>query len=209
MSFASSERTRIAHLLHELGPQAPTLCEGWDTHDMAAHLWLREHRPDAVAGMFIPVLASHLEKVTAKVKARDYDQLVDDWAAGAPKFSPLSLADAQLNLAEHFVHHEDIRRANGDTSPREFSLAVRKKFHGILKLFAPRLLARSDKPVILIPTGSFERIVCADKRGVSADGGAVVRVHGEVAELLLWVYGRDAAVVEIVGDTQAIHRRGI
>ena len=33
-------------LLKDLGPNQPTLCEGWRTADLAAHLVLREHRPD-------------------------------------------------------------------------------------------------------------------------------------------------------------------
>ena len=35
----------------ETGPDGPTLCEGWQTRDLAAHLVLRERRPDAAAGV--------------------------------------------------------------------------------------------------------------------------------------------------------------
>jgi len=38
-------------LLDKTGPDAPTLCSGWTTGDLAAHLVLREHRPDAAAGV--------------------------------------------------------------------------------------------------------------------------------------------------------------
>ena len=37
------ERLGLCDLLLELGPDAPTLCEGWTTADLAAHLVLREH----------------------------------------------------------------------------------------------------------------------------------------------------------------------
>ena len=37
------ERLELCDLLLELGPDAPTLCEGWTTADLAAHLVLREH----------------------------------------------------------------------------------------------------------------------------------------------------------------------
>ena len=47
MSFARDERIALCDLLDETGPEAPTLCEGWRTLDLAAHLVLREHRPDA------------------------------------------------------------------------------------------------------------------------------------------------------------------
>ncbi|WP_461013210.1 maleylpyruvate isomerase N-terminal domain-containing protein, partial [Trueperella pyogenes] len=51
MSFSSDERRRLADLLLAKGPDAPTLCEGWFTRDLAAHLWIREHRLDAAVGM--------------------------------------------------------------------------------------------------------------------------------------------------------------
>src|SRR5882762_622635 len=37
------ERRELCDLFLELGPDAPTLCEGWTTLDLAAHLVLREH----------------------------------------------------------------------------------------------------------------------------------------------------------------------
>ena len=37
------ERLQLCDLLQELAPDAPTLCAGWTTSDMAAHLVLREH----------------------------------------------------------------------------------------------------------------------------------------------------------------------
>ena len=55
-TFAAAERARLADLLLEKGPHAPTLCGGWSTRDLAAHLWLRESRPDAFAALFIPPL---------------------------------------------------------------------------------------------------------------------------------------------------------
>ena len=56
MTFSAAQRNKLAQLLIELGPDAPTLCEGLETKDMAAHLWIREHRVDAAAGMFISKL---------------------------------------------------------------------------------------------------------------------------------------------------------
>ncbi len=39
--FAPIERAALADLMAELGPDAPTLCEGWTTRDLAAHLVVR------------------------------------------------------------------------------------------------------------------------------------------------------------------------
>ena len=75
MSFSSAERTKMVALFHELGPDAPTLCEGWTTRDLAAHLWVRENRLDASAGLFIPALKPRLDTVTEEVLERDYDEL--------------------------------------------------------------------------------------------------------------------------------------
>jgi uncharacterized protein (TIGR03083 family) len=45
MTYAQDERAALAALLHETGPDGPTLCEGWQTRDLAAHLALRARRP--------------------------------------------------------------------------------------------------------------------------------------------------------------------
>ena len=52
--FAPIERAAIADLMTSLGPDAPTLCEGWTTRDLAAHLVVRATRVDAAAGILIP-----------------------------------------------------------------------------------------------------------------------------------------------------------
>ena len=195
-------------LFHELGPDAPTLCEGWTTRDLAAHLWVRENRLDAAAGLFLSPLASHLDEVTAQVLERDFDDLVDGWGRGAGKINPFRYLDPLINGAEHFVHHEDIRRANGRTEERDFSQAVLKQLHTQLKRMAPGMLAKSAMPVVLEPVG-FQPLVTADKNGVAKKGDAVVRVRGSVPELLLWAFGRDAAHVEIEGDASAVYRSSL
>ena len=47
---ALSERHLLCDELLRLGPDAPTKCEGWDTRDLAAHLVIREERPDLCRG---------------------------------------------------------------------------------------------------------------------------------------------------------------
>jgi len=208
MSFSSTERARLAALLLELGPDAPTLCEGWTTRDLAVHLYLRENNLPAAAGMFVPALAGRLAEASAKAGERDYEDLVRDWAQGPGRLNPVRLLDRQMNTAEHFVHHEDVRRGDGVARPREFSTVVKEQLHGILRMLAPRLLRRSLSPVILHPTG-MPRIVAADQRGVSLDGENVVRVSGSVGELLLWVFGRDAVEVLIDGTASDVRRSGL
>ncbi|HEY0698515.1 MAG TPA: TIGR03085 family protein, partial [Micromonospora sp.] len=61
--YARSERLALADLMLALGPDAPTLNEGWDTRDLAAHLIVRERRPDAAAGILLRPLGAHAERV--------------------------------------------------------------------------------------------------------------------------------------------------
>src|SRR5699024_11776445 len=77
MTFSQEERRQLADLFRQVGPDAPTLCEGWTTRDLAVHLVLRENRPDAAGGMFVPALKERLEKVTAEYEAKPFDELVD------------------------------------------------------------------------------------------------------------------------------------
>src|ERR1700754_3004842 len=42
--FVRSERQKLADLFASLGPDAPTMCTGWATRDLAAHLVIRERR---------------------------------------------------------------------------------------------------------------------------------------------------------------------
>ena len=189
-------------LFHKLGPDAPTLCEGWTTRDLAVHLWVRENRPDAAAGIFVKAFSGRLEKESRKVAERDFDELVDDWGRGPAAYNPVRFVDAQQNFVEHFVHHEDIRRANG-MGPRDFSAHIKQQMHSYLKLLAKVALRKSERPVILQPEG-LPRIVAADTHGVADKGDAVVRVSGEVGELILWSFGRDAAEVKVEGDTEKI-----
>ena len=133
---------------------------------------------------------------------RDFDELVDDWGRGPAAYNPVRFVDAQQNFVEHFVHHEDIRRANG-MGPRDFSARIKQQMHSYLKPLAKVALRKSERPVILQPEG-LPRIVAADTHGVVEKGDAVVRVSGEVGELILWSFGRDAAEVKIEGDSEAI-----
>ncbi|WP_431306075.1 TIGR03085 family metal-binding protein [Mycobacterium hubeiense] len=98
--------------MRSAGPDAPTLCEGWTTRDLAAHLVIREYRLDAAPGIVVPAFAGRTAKVQDDVtKSTDWEQLLDKIASGPPIYSPLKLLDPVANVAEMFIHHEDVRRA--------------------------------------------------------------------------------------------------
>lgn len=207
MSFSSAERARLAALLLKVGPDAPTLCEGWTARDLAAHLWVRENRPAAALGMFVTKLAPKLEQEMAAATARDFEDVVREWGRGPANLFG-RLLDVKANSAEHYVHLEDVRRANGEEPPREFSAAIRADMARKVALLGPRILRKSTAPVALFPEG-FPRVMAADRRGVTADGSDVVRVMGTAPELLLWLYGRDAARVTIEGPADKVVRSSI
>ena len=57
VTLAKNERAALCDLPDKVGPEAPTLCEGWTTHDLAAHLWIRETDPLGAGGIVAKPLA--------------------------------------------------------------------------------------------------------------------------------------------------------
>ena len=201
MSFQQKEREKLAQLMLEKGPDAPTLCDGWTTADLAAHLYLRERKPHLAGGHFLPALSKTTKDSQAKVKQRPFDDVVKEWAAGPPVF--MKPFDKAMNTSEHFIHHEDVRRGGGEVAPREFSRAVENGLMKAAKLMGLMALKSSAVPVVLTPP-NHPPVTLGGKRGVVEQGDRVVRVSGEPGELLLWVTGRDAVEVRIDGDEQAV-----
>ena len=104
MTFSDVQRHKLVHLLREVGPDAPTLCEGWTTLDLIIHLVIRENYPLAAAGMMVPQLSAKLAAQTQQLKATvPYTELVDRWERGS-RLWPVAKADQWLNAVEHFVH---------------------------------------------------------------------------------------------------------
>lgn len=203
MSFQQKEREKLAQLMLELGPDAPTLCEGWTTHDLAVHLFIRENRTHLAGGYMVPALKSVTDGTEKKFKQQPYERIVNQWAAGPPlHIKPL---DSFINVSENFIHHEDVRRGGGTVEPREFSRAVETKLMGAAKMMGKMALSSSDVPVVLTPP-NHPPVTLGGKRGVAEQGDRVVRVKGDSGELLLWVTGRDAVQVEIEGDSAAVKK---
>ena len=109
--YARRERAALADLLLVTGPDAPTLCTGWLARDLAAHVVVRERRPDASAARMLPPLRSYGEKVRLAKAAEPYEKVVDE-VRNPPWWSPVSnrVTDELANGLELFIHHEDLRR---------------------------------------------------------------------------------------------------
>jgi uncharacterized protein (TIGR03085 family) len=196
-SLAARERATLADLLEEAGPEAPTCCEGWTTAHLAAHLVVRERRPDAMLGFGIErvsprnpltrwshALEDRLRRGTA------YPELVARVRSGPPAWSPLRVpaVDRLVDTAEFAVHAEDVRRAQPGWQPRALTRADQDALWGTAKGFArlarrPLLLRRSDAP------GVEHRVGSGEPRTVT----------GEPMELLLWLSGRRSVARVDVG----------
>ncbi|NEY33282.1 TIGR03085 family protein [Streptomyces sp. PRKS01-65] len=200
-TFAKRERLLLADLLETAGPDAPTLCEGWRTRDLAAHVVVRERRPDAAGGTLIRQLATRLDRVMEEYRAKPYEELIQLIRTGPPRFSPFSLkqVDEAANTVEFYVHTEDVRRAQPDWTPRELDPVFQDTLWSRLERTA-RLVARG------IPTGLVLRRPNG-QTAVAHRGTPVVTATGEPSELLLFAFGRqDAAAVELDGEKDAIAR---
>lgn len=179
------ERLDLCELMAELGPDAPTLCEGWNTVDLAAHLVLREH------------FSKWTEAKMASAKADGLPALINRLRAGAPLL-PWRIPGVRtlLNGTEYLIHHEDVRRANG-LEPR----ADRPDLDAIA--WKATRLGGWQTARKIRPHGLELRTPGGDVRRFGPAGGAVLT--GPPVELLLYLSGRrDAAATELTGAPEAI-----
>jgi uncharacterized protein (TIGR03085 family) len=200
-THARRERLLLADLLESSGPEAPTLCEGWRTRELAAHVVVRERRADAAGGILVKALQPRLERVQQEFAAKPYEELIQLIRTGPPRMSPFALkqVDEAANTVEFFVHAEDVRRARPDWTPREidpvFADALWRRLETTARAYGRRC------PVGLVLRRTNGQVAVARK------GVPVVTATGEPGELLFFVSGRqDAARVELEGDEKAVER---
>jgi uncharacterized protein (TIGR03085 family) len=209
MTLARDERLALCALLEQTGPSAPTLCEGWTTLDLAAHLVLRERRPDAGVGIMIGPLAGYTRRVQRGLAEREsFDGLVSAIRNGPPRISPFGLpgVDERANLVEFFVHHEDIRRGRPGWAERKVIPALSEALWGRLGM-ARFILRKAPVGVELVrddittdPGQGRVRVRITAKARTP-----VVTVTGAPGELALWTAGRrDAAQVRLDGTEAAV-----
>jgi uncharacterized protein (TIGR03085 family) len=187
-SIDARERRELCDLLETLGPDAPTLCEGWTTADLAAHLVLREH-----FHRWTPA------RIAAE-KRRPWPALLHRLRHGAPPV-PWRLPGARtlLNGMEYFIHHEDVRRANG-LGPRPADAGMRRleelawRMDRLLGMRAARRL-RPHGLELVRPEGARQMLGAAPR----------ARLSGAPSELLLYLSGRgQAAEVSVSGEPPAL-----
>jgi len=206
VNFSRTERAALCALLGAKGPQAPTLCEGWATRDLAAHLVLREHRPDAAVGILGGPLAGYTARVQDKIaRQHDYPDLVDMIRRGPPAASFFAIpgVDERANTVEYYVHHEDVRRAAPGWEPRSLDPAMADALWRRLGM-ARLLLRKAPCGVVLRREDAPDAEPITAKRGTPT-----VTVTGLPGELTMWALGRtSAARLRLDGEAGALTRLG-
>jgi len=194
------ERARLCDLLDELGPDAPTLLAPWTARDIAAHLILRERDPLAGPGLVLPgawhSLATRRQEALAR---RDFTWLTATLRSGPPPgFFRIGWVRQLPSLNEFFVHHEDVRRANGRrarTNERAMDEALWRNVSRGAWLLARRLRGAGLE---LVWAGTAQTVR-------ARRGEPVASMTGPPGELLLYLFGRQgAAHVELSGPAAAV-----
>jgi uncharacterized protein (TIGR03085 family) len=190
-SFPERERAELADLLDALGPDAPTCCKGWTTGHMAAHLVVRDRRPDALpgygleeAGLAGP-FAAWAHRLEDRLRtSTPYAAVVARLRAGPPVWSPLAWPVGRaLDVAEYAIHHEDVRRAQPDRAPRALPRKVQDGLWTAATVFARRAAASRPEGLVI------RRSDVPDVEHRIGGGGTTV--EGEPMELLLWAARRE------------------
>ena len=198
--FLAAEQSSLVTTLRKSGPDAPTLCEDWNTRLLLAHLVRRERSIVEVGGRVnLPIVTKAAADALAKyAEMRSYETMLRAFAAGPPIYSPFAIKPLReaVNLLEYLIHHEDVRRggpAGAEVAPRELDDEFQAEILLRLRSFAKLALRSAAVPALLIsPDGSTIRV---------GKGDPLVTVSGAPVEIALVAFGRArAAHVEYSGE---------
>jgi uncharacterized protein (TIGR03085 family) len=178
------ERHAFCDTALALGPDVPTLCGGWNSRDLVAHLLVRENSPVGAAGIVISPLAGLTERAMARAARAPFADMVRKLRD--PGLTPYRLPGVErlTNLLEYFVHHEDLRRAQPEWQPRELPAADEDELWKLLPGAARLATRKLGEPVV---------VRRSDRPGVEATvrkGPDPVVVTGRPSELVLFFFGR-------------------
>ncbi len=194
------ERALLADTFLQVGPSAPTLSGEWDAHHLVAHLVLRESNPVGSIKASVPGVGDG--GVDDLVLDSPYEHLVEKFRTGPPALSFFRLPgnDRRLNLIEHFIHHEDVRRAQPHWTRRDLPVWAEHQIWKPMRFLAKGITRHSPVAIVLARTDT-------DDESVARKGDHPVVVRGLPSELALYVYGRSAvADVELDGDPKSVER---
>jgi len=197
-TLARTERHNLVELLDKLGPDQPTLCTGWSTRDLAAHIVLRDGRPDASPGIALPFLSGYTTRVQERIARDDWQSLLGR-VRQPPLWSIFRIGPIEeaANTTEFFIHHEDVRRAQPGWLPRSLSPELEDGLWRAVTRTSRFLYRHSPVGVELVWPG--------DGSHVAKTGPHTVTLTGDPGELLLHASGRvKHAIVAIDGPEEGI-----
>ena len=198
--FDVIEREQLADLFDELGADAPTLLGPWTTRDLVSHLVLREHDSLAAPGLVVPgAWGRFAERRRTALACQEFSWLVATIRSGPPRgFFRISWVRRFPTLNEFFIHHEDVRRANG-CGPRTNSPAKDAALWRNVSRASWFLARRLRSAGLELQWAGTANTVRARR------GEPTARIVGLPGELLLYLFGRQsAAQVEISGPAAAV-----
>ena len=193
------ERQALCDTLSEVGADAATLCDGWRAIDLAAHVVVRERDPWTAPVILCGRLSNVVQRMTIAERSTGFDKVVHRLRTGPPWLFRSTTQVVRLNLVEDWIHHEDVRRANG-LGPRPSNYALDEVlWRGVGAAGKVAGLRLDDVGLdAVLPDGR--------RRSVKA-GRPLVEVRGAAGEVLLFVTGRgDVAQVELAGPADAVAR---
>ena len=182
--LARRERDDLCDLALTLGPDAPTLCEGWDAHDLVTHLLVRERQPVSSLGNVVPARSGLTDRAMSRGRDRSFGVQVEQLRRPAAPLRLVPVLDRAMNTFEMVVHHEDLRRAQPGWEPRALPAADVEALWSQLGRGAA-LLGRQ------LPVPTAVRRTDTGATTTMRKGPDPVVVSGPVLELVLFLFGRD------------------
>jgi uncharacterized protein (TIGR03085 family) len=187
--IARRERSALCDLALEVGADAPTLCSGWTARDLVVHLLVRERSVLGAAGIVASPLAGFTRRASAGYDGTAFDALVARLRSPGGLFA-IPPVDRAANTFEYVVHHEDLRRGVPGWEPRQLDPADADALWAQLTKGLMLLGRGLPRPTVLRRADSGGTAVA--KKGAE-EGQSPVTITGDVVELILFLFGREAA----------------
>jgi len=190
--FTKSERQFTANTLSKLTPsqwQADSLCDGWTVEDVAAHLIVREGLIAPIGIVFERFHKVH-DNAIKRVESKGHEYIVNR-VRKCPWYMP-----AVVNVAEFYVHNEDILRGglhlHRPAPSGEVAELLWRSLKGIAKVRSNMVTDLGRVTLVNKQTGQELHVK-------AKDGDKSTTITGDPGELLLYFYGRrSAAKVTII-----------
>jgi uncharacterized protein (TIGR03083 family) len=185
LAAADHERRQSAATLRAVGPNAPTLCDGWRAIDLARHLvmgarlfglsTLVGNLPMVALAVPIPAFVPGYVNRRNRLAPWPWDDLLDRLHHPLPRSWALP-GVAEWRFMEYWAHHQDVLRPNdrhveSDLAALAESLPVAVRME--VRWRRVRLAVQPD-----------------NAPGFTVGRGRLVTITGSLEDIAMWVLGR-------------------